>query len=442
MQLTDELLHKCLQELRSQQRKYSVYERYYRGEHDILRNYSMQKSRSNMKVVVNFFRKFINDEISYSFGNPINYISRNNDHDLIDNIDLNFSHWEKVHNQKLALKTAIFGFAFELDYINQDNEFKSTVLTPLNCYVVENGNAEKNVVLALHTYKENKFSDNEMLDVYHENKIYTYSVSNNRLKYLTTRTHIFNNVPIRVNEYNNERQSMLDDIKTINDAYNNIISDLTNEVSDFRQAMLKITGAKLDIEEASKMKESGIVQVPDKADIDFLIKNINDVFVQNLLNTHEEKLYKLSSHVDTNEKLQSNLSGTALRSRMISLENKCSLLQALIESTIKKRLKNFFKFLKISEGKNYDYRSIKIKFTMNVPHDTNLIADSISKLKDTVSQRTLLSMLPNVENPDHEMAQFYKEQQEKRQMEMEGQIDLMRLGLDDNAISTLSDLDE
>src|SRR5690625_3877738 len=134
---------------------------------------------------------------------------------------------------------------------------------------------------------------------------------------------------------------MLDDIKTHNISYNNVISDLVNEISEIRKAFLKVTDVKLNEEEANKMKESGIIKEPAKADIYYLIKNINDTFIQNTLNTLEEKMYKLSSHVDTNEKLQSNLSGTALRSRMISLENKCSLLQALLESTIKKRLKNF-----------------------------------------------------------------------------------------------------
>lgn len=424
MNLTDDLLAKCIKELRKQQRRYQVYQNYYEGKHDILYNYSFNKHRANFKVVVNFFRKFIHDEISYSLGNRVNYISMVNDTDLITQIDLDFSHWEKVHNQDLALKTAIFGEAYELDYINKDGEFKSTVLTPLNCYVLENGNAERNVMLALHVYKENLFSDQEMLDVYHNNKIIKYKLDGDVFAYVEEKTHIFNGVPLRVNIYNNERQSMLDDIKLLNDSYNNVLSDLVNEVSDFRQAMIKITGAKLEADEAEKMKESGIVQVPDKAEIDYLIKNLNDTFVQNTLSEIEEKLYKLSSHVDTNEKLQSNLSGTALRSRMISLENKCSLLQSLLESTIKDRIKNYFKYLKIMEGINADYRTIKLKFTMNIPHDTNLIADSISKLKDVVSQRTLLTMLPNIENPDHEIEQFYKEIRNRRDVEMEGQISL------------------
>ena len=424
MKLTNDLLEKCIKELRKQQRTYQVYDNYYRGEHDILRNYSFNEHRANHKVVVNFFRKFINDEIAYSLGNNVNYVSMINDTDLIDKIELNFGYWQKVHNQQLATQTAIFGEAYELDYINKNNEFKSTVLTPLNCYTLESGNAEKDVTLALHIYKEHKFSDVEMLDVYHENKISTYKLEGDESVFLSDRRHIFDNVPIRINSYNNERQSLLDDIKRLNDSYNQIISDLTNEVSDFRQAMLKITGATLDLEEAEKMKESGIVQVPDKAEIDYLIKELNDTFVQNLLNTTEEKLYKLSSHVDTNEKMQSNLSGVALRSRMISLENKCSLLQSLLESTIKKRLQNYFKYLKISEGINADYRTIKIKFTMNIPHDINMIADSVSKLKDIMSQRTMLTLLPNIENPDHEIEQFYKEMRNERKVYQEGEYDL------------------
>lgn len=427
MELTDKLLSDCIRQLKTNQSKYEKYEKYYDGEHDIVSNYAYQDSRSNMTVVVNYFKKFINDEIAYALGNPVNYISQEGDDEVAELIDLHFSHWSKVHDQNLMKKANIFGESYELQYIYED-EFKATVLTPLECYVLESGDAEKSVVLAVHEYKEHTFSEEVKYDVYYENQVITYTQD---LKEVFRRTINFDSPPIQVCEANPERQSMLDDIKSQNDSYNVVLSDLVNEVSDFRQAFLKVVGAKLDTEEAKKMKKSGIIQSSGKADISYLIKEINDTFVQNLLGTLEEKIYKLASHIDTNEKLQSNVSGSALRSRMIALENKCILMQSMLEQTIKARLKNFFRFVKLKTGKDYDYRRIKLKFTMNIPNDVLLLADTISKLRDTVSQRTLLTILPFIENADNEMAQFYKERREA----MEGMIDLERIGLNPQAVA-------
>ncbi|MED3427456.1 phage portal protein, partial [Bacillus thuringiensis] len=130
IQITPELetlLMKCLRKLRENQETYKTYEEYYNGHHSIMRNYAMNESRSNMKVVVNFFKKFIHDEIAYALGNPVTYISLDGNNQLIDVIDYNFSHWSKIHDQKLMLEATKFGEAYEIQYTTRDNEFKCAV---------------------------------------------------------------------------------------------------------------------------------------------------------------------------------------------------------------------------------------------------------------------------------------------------------------------------
>lgn len=411
MKVNQELILKCLSELRKNQAKYKVYDRYYKGDHDILHNYSMQDARSNEKIIVNYFKKFINDEISYAVGNPIAYVSIKDDDEMLDLIDMNFSHWSKVHDQELVKQGNIFGESYEVNYINQDGEFKATVYNPLQMFVLESGNAEKEVVLAIHTYKENIFSDNEMMDVYYDNIIEHYEVVDDEtiIKKGTPNTTIFNKPAITVYTANAERISMLDDIKTLIDSFEIAISNTLNESSDFRSAMLKLSGTTIEDEDLTRMREMGVIEVPEGGDVSYIIKNINDTYTQNLLRELEEKIYKMASHVDTNEKMQSNLSGNAIRSRMISLEGKCTLMQSMLEITVKNRLKNFFEYIKVKTGKEFDYRTVKLKLTMNVPSDLNAIADTISKLRGLTSDETLISWLP-IENPTLELAKRKAEQ--------------------------------
>lgn len=428
MKVNKALILKCLSELRKNQFKYKVNKDYYDGKFDIYKNYAMNKSRSNEKVPINYFKKFINDEIAYSVGNPISYVSTLADNELIETIDLNFSHWSKIHDQELLKQANIFGESYEVQYINSNGDFKATVYNPLQMFVLESGNAEKEIVLAIHTYKQHIFAENEMMDVYYNNLIEHYDIiDDDNIKLVGTDTHIFDNPPVVVCGANAERKSMLVDIKPPVDAFANILSDYTNEISDFRNALLRISGGQmLKEEELAEMKRVGAIQFPDQVDVDYLIKHLDDSFIVNALVTLEDKIYKLASHIDTNATVSSNVSGTALRSRLIALENKCLLMQSMLEQVIIKRLKNFFKYLKVREGKEYDYRTIKLKLTMNIPSDLNNMADTISKLRGLASDETLLGLLGFVENPTLELA--------KRQAEQDSQMLDLDKFIDDAAI--------
>jgi SPP1 family phage portal protein len=427
VEVTQELLLQCLEAFRKQQVENQKYQNYYDGKHDILSTYKFNPKRANMKIVVNWFKKFLHDELAFSLTNPVNYIDKMANPEFIDRIDIDFSTWEKVHNQKLMLKVNTFGWSAELRYL-KDNEFKATVLTPLNCFVLEGNDADRTVQLAMHFYKENQFSEVEKVDVYLPNKIvWHYEVDGDELNKVGESTHAFLNVPVSVVEANTERKSMLDDIKDLVDSYNVTLSNMVNELSDFRMALLKIIGTRFETEEdITKMVEKGVIEIQQGANIDYLIKNLPDQFANTTLKEIKENIYKQASHIDTNEKLSSNTSGSALQGRLITLSNKCSTIHTMLEQCIKSRLREYFYILRIRENIEYDYRLISQKFTMNVPNDLLHLADIASKLKDIFAYETLYSLFPFVENPSVEYQKYLKE----REVLMESEVDLDAVGND------------
>jgi SPP1 family phage portal protein len=133
--------------------------------------------------------------------------------------------------------------------------------------------------------------------------------------------------------------------------------------------------------------------------------------VKNELDNIERKIFDMMDQVNFNENWASNTSSLALRNKLLNLENRVAMREALMEKAIKQRLRNFFTFLQIKEGVQYDYRDIAVKFTRNLPTDLVGMADVIVKLKEVVSQETLLTLLPFVENPKLEFNKFHTEQQ-------------------------------
>jgi len=131
------------------------------------------------------------------------------------------------------------------------------------------------------------------------------------------------------------------------------------------------------------MKDKRIIELEgDNADAGFLTKNANADYVNRLVDVLEDKIYQISQSINSNENMQSNLSGVAILSRIINLRNKITLEQKCLRDGIRNRLKILFKYLNLAYDKNYNYRDIKINFTMNVPSDDMATAQMLSYIKD------------------------------------------------------------
>lgn len=128
-------------------------------------------------------------------------------------------------------------------------------------------------------------------------------------------------------------------------------------------------------------------------------------------------MYSVCNHIDGNEKLQSNTSSLAIRSRLIFLEQRAKSMFDYVQDAIYDRVERLFEYLAM-KGKNYDINDVQISFTPNVPNDIITIVQVISQLGDTISKQTALSLLPFVESPAVEMERIKKEQEES------GMIDL------------------
>ncbi|AVP66040.1 phage portal protein [Clostridium botulinum] len=402
-----DLLKKAYEEYQNNKTTYDKMYQYYKGNTDAMANYKMVTERSNNKTPVNYIKKFIKEEVSYSVGNDVNYISKSGDENIVNDIDYYIDHWSEGHDSNLAKNMLIYSLAYELYYVDKEGQFCSKVIPPTQGYAAIDDFG--NISFFMHSYKL-KFDDTTYIDVYTDKEILHF---NDKFEEINKPTkHIFGAVPVGLAKLSDEGKddTLFKDLKGLQDAYETNLSDISNEISDFRNAYMVLTGVAIDEEEIPKMKKLGVMQIKDKnGTAAWLIKNINDTFIQNTLNTMEDKMYQLSSHINHNEKMQSNLSSLALRARLIALEEKCKLNQKAIADCIKTRLKFLFIYLKVIKNKNYDFRDIKSKFTPNIPQDDLMTAQVISQLGDKLSTETGLSLLSFIENPKNEIKKLKDE---------------------------------
>lgn len=432
------LFQDCYADFIVRQAYYNKHNQYYNGYTDSLANYKPMEGRSNLKVKANFVQKLVDEEVEYSFGNDTTYTSINGNTEVIKDIIYNLKNNTEDHDIALGVELIKYGVAFEISFykkIGDKYKFKNKIVSPLDGYLYLKDDVP---VCFLHMFDKQLDVQNHYIDVYTDKFIYHFDTTWKEVEQPTINN--FGFVPVGFGyvggqQYNDRRgyvegdKTIFKTIKDIQDSFETNWSDMVSEVSDFRNAIMKLYGVKTDtkkdengkeildsngnpVKETPVIRDNCILAFEDKAsqDAEWLIKNINDVFIKNTRDDLKDLMYTLTSHIDNNEKMQSNLSGIALRSRLHSLESKCKKNEKAMANIIKTRLKCLFRFLDLTESKEYDENLIKIQFTPSIPQDLVNIADIISKIPhEVLSNKSKREMLPNVNNADSEQDQIDKE---------------------------------
>ncbi|WP_404988108.1 phage portal protein [Clostridium culturomicium] len=394
---------------------------YYKGDTDAIKKYLFVTERSNLKTSANFIKKFIKEEVAYTLGNDITYESRSDNENVIKDIEYYTAHWDELHDTNLMKYLLIFTKVYELYYIDDNADFCSKIIKPTEGYAYYDESSKK-VLFFIHSFKNDFDPTISYIDVYTESYIYHFDSKFNQIKEPTV--NIFGEVPVTVGDLTEEGadDSLYKDIKGLQDAFETNLSDVGNEISDFRNAYLVFKNSSVENDDLPKMKKLGILQLPgERADAEWLIKNINDTFIQNTLDRYEDTMYQLACHINHNEKLQSNLSGITLRSRLIVLENKCNLQIKAHKNMVKNRLRFLFKYLDLKKDKKYDYKDVKALYTPNIPSDDLATAQMLAQVPTgTISKDTAMGLFSFINNKVAEA--------EKVKKELEEEWDLMNRG--------------
>lgn len=386
---------------------------YYKGDTDAIKKYLFVTERSNLKTNANFIKKFIKEEVAYTLGNDITYESRTDNENIVNDIEYYTAHWNELHDTDLMKYLLIFTQVYELYYIDNNADFCSKIIKPTEGYAYRD-KASGKVLFFIHEFKNDFETNSSFIDVYTADYIYHFD---NRFNEIAVPTNnIFKEVPVTVGELTDEKtdDSLYKDIKGLQDAFETNLSDVANEISDFRNAYLLFKNAQVDKAEIPDMKKLGVLQLPgEKAGAEWLIKNINDTFIQNTLDRYEDTMYQLACHINHNEKLQSNLSGITLRSRLIVLENKCNLEIKAHKNMVKNRIRFLFIYLNLKKDKNYDYKDVKTLYTPNIPSDDLATAQMLSQVpEETISRDTARGLFSFINNKVAEAEKVMKEKQE------------------------------
>ena len=383
-------------------------------------------SKPNNKIA-NAYASYITDTlVGYFIGEPITYTA--NDDVLLQDLQMILEHNDEAdENAELAKNASIYGVAYEMLYLSEeDNMIRFKSLNPKEVIPIFDKTVEQNLLAVMRYYEDydyvedNTYTIVEVIDATHVRR---YKL-NTGLSLLEEYPHYFSMVPVAIFKNNEEESGDFERVISLIDAYDKMQSDSLNDFEYFVDAYLALYGFTADSEDVAQMKENRVLLMDEGTSAEWLIKQVNDAYVENMKNRLDKDIHKFAKCPNmSDQEFASNASGIAIKFKLLGTEN----LVSIKERKFKRGLQQRFELMSminnvLSEG--FDWRAIDINFTRNIPSNDTDIANMVNTLKDIVSEETLLAQIPFIDDVQAELERVKSEREENKELNPFFSVDL------------------
>lgn len=362
-----------------------------------------------------FDAEIVDTKVGYMFGHPISYNVDDNQplQDVVDefnrrnNVEDADAEWGKM--------AAICGYSARLAYIDTEGKERVINLPPWECIILSDRAITEPVYSLRYYTVANPLTQEQTLkaEFYDDTYVTFYEERSGVLTEVDKRLHAFDYCPLYGLPNNEELKGDAEKVLSLIDAYDRTLSDASNEIEQYRLAYLVLKGIGVDEETMEKLKQTGIFELLDEDDdIKYLTKDINDSMIENHLNRLEENIMRFAKSVNfSDEQFGGNLSGVAMKYKLMALENKCVTMERKMTAALRWQFKVLCSaWAKKGLAKPDDYLNIWFGFKRNLPANILEEADVAAKLKGLVSEETRLALLSFVDDVKYELERMQAEQ--------------------------------
>ena len=402
--------------------KYKTNSDYYYGKHAILNRTFDDASKPNNKVVTNIPKYITQVRTGYFSSAPMSMDSINESYladvrTVLDNND--FKH---IFSQ-LDTYCSIYGHAFLVMYLDDNSEIRIRPQKPTEWIMVYDNSLEQKPKFAIRYYCWLDDIDNQQMydiELWTDREIIVYEGSPITLQEVSRRDHYFGRLPVIEFMENESRHGAYEDVINLIDSYELMLSDTANTVSYFSDCYLILEGMdQTDPEEIEQMKNNRILLIPEGTSASFLQKNINETYNENLIKRLQEQIFVVAcTPLLSDSSFSSNSSGVAIQFKLYSMEKSIQNKENIFNAGFNKMFSLIKTILNIRGASYTEEDQILLTFTRSLPLDLTSLADSISKLRGIVSNKTLMSQLDFVTDVKLEQEQMDKERQEEFNWQM------------------------
>ena len=420
--LSKEDVVRLLQESETFSTKYTTNEDYFYGKHKILQRTFDDKSKPNNQVMCNIPKYIVQVRTGFFSSSPLTLESGNPEYLKDIRRVLEYNDFKQTFNQ-LDTYCSIYGHSFLVMYMNEEGRIAFTAQNPTDWIYVRDNSLEQKPKFAIRYYAWWDDVENlQMYDIelYTDKEIINYEGSPADLKEVGRRPHYFNGLPVIEFMENESRQGSYENVISLIDTYELMLSDTANTINYFSDCYLVLTGMQeTQAEDIARMKNDRVLLVPEGCEASFLTKNVSENYNENMLKRLQEQIFVVAcTPLLSDSSFSSNSSGVAIQFKLFSMEKSVQLKENIFRAGFNRMFNLIKDMINLYERKSYTEDDTIIQtFTRSLPMDLSALADSISKLNGVVSRRTLMSQLEFVSDASLEENQLRTEQEEAMEME-------------------------
>ena len=420
--LSKEDVVRLLQESETFSTKYTTNEDYFYGKHKILQRTFDDKSKPNNQVMCNIPKYIVQVRTGFFSSSPLTLESGNPEYLKDIRRVLEYNDFKQTFNQ-LDTYCSIYGHSFLVMYMNEEGRIAFTAQNPTDWIYVRDNSLEQKPKFAIRYYAWWDDVENlQMYDIelYTDKEIINYEGSPVDLKEVDRRPHYFNGLPVIEFMENESRQGSYENVISLIDTYELMLSDTANTINYFSDCYLVLTGMQeTQAEDIARMKNDRVLLVPEGCEASFLTKNVSENYNENMLKRLQEQIFVVAcTPLLSDSSFSSNSSGVAIQFKLFSMEKSVQLKENIFRAGFNRMFNLIKDMINLYERKSYTEDDTIIQtFTRSLPMDLSALADSISKLNGVVSRRTLMSQLEFVSDASLEENQLRTEQEEAMEME-------------------------
>lgn len=407
MPLTNELIIKVLEIHASEETRKQKLANYYVGKQAILNRQMSDLTKPNNKIVHSYGNYITDSVVGYFMGQPVKYAAKDPEFEkLVDSIKevLEYND-EQAENIELSKDASKFGTAYELLWLDEAADIRFTRIDTIHSFPIYDSSLNQELIYFVRYYNDNILEpESRTVEIYSTTEVKRYNLANQVLTFIEEQPHNFGMVPVVIYYNNEEEVGDYELVLSMIDAYDKLNSDSVNDFELFADAYLTLKGMDgTEPEDVAKMKENRILLLPTDGEAQWLVKNINDTYFQNTINTIDQDIHKFAKVPNMmDEAFGANLSGIAIKYKLIALENKVAIKESYFKKGLQRRIElinNIFNLM----GNAYEYLGIDIHFNRNLPVNELEAVQMANQINGLVSDETMLSLLPFVNDAAKEL---------------------------------------
>ena len=426
--LTESLIFDLIKKHSKEKRRLSKLQKYYNNENTKITTRKYKNKNKPKNRLSHPYAQYITDTaVGYLLGKPVAYTTE--DKNLLETItDIFRYNDESDNNTTLAKMASIYGYAYEIMYLDKNARPRFKAIDPSELIVCYDNTLEENIVLAIRYYDE-VVRNNDLEETVTRLEVYTKPTENDkgeiiangkiirgtiRLESITLEDeedYYFNDIPVNVYINNDELYGDFEKVLSLIDAYDQSQSDTANDFELFTNCMLVINGELIDDEQAENLNDVNLIQfLNSDSDAKYLIKDIQDTALENYKNRLNEDIHRFSFVPNmSDENFSNNASGIAMKFKLMGLENLIGVKEAKFKKGLMRRIELLCAYAKMKNNSDYSYLAIEPIFTRNTPNNELELSQIMQNLTGILSEETIIGMSPRVSDIQAEIERKEKE---------------------------------